>query len=159
MVANVVTVAAGLCCQIHLWKRCAEQEPGCLSRQRSAPARRFLPKVVHATLYDPIWMSHGKSYSNQHTNIFAGGCARLYPDAALLCRRLKSKSLAQPDLQSPCGYMYEADGPDLGYTLNTHHENLQMAYSYWKGTHLGDILSADMKSALVRGFRYTAHQR
>lgn len=36
--------------------------------------------------------------------------------------------------------MYEADGPDLGYTLNTHHENLQMAYSYWRGTHLGDIL-------------------
>ena len=36
--------------------------------------------------------------------------------------------------------MYEADGPDLGYTLNTHHENLQMAYHYWRGTHLGDIL-------------------
>ncbi len=39
--------------------------------------------------------------------------------------------------------MYEADGPDLGYTLNTHHENLQMAYSYWRGTHLGDILLAE----------------
>ena len=45
------------------------------------------------------------------------------------------------NLQSPCGYMYEPDGPDLGYTLNTHHENLQMAYHYWRGTHLGDFLS------------------
>jgi hypothetical protein len=36
--------------------------------------------------------------------------------------------------------MYEKDGPDLGYTLNTHHENLQMAYHYWRGTHLGDLL-------------------
>jgi hypothetical protein len=36
--------------------------------------------------------------------------------------------------------MYEHDGPDLGYTLNTHHENLQMAYHYWRGTHLGEIL-------------------
>jgi hypothetical protein len=36
--------------------------------------------------------------------------------------------------------MYEHDGPDLGDTLNTHHENLQMAYHYWRGTHLGDIL-------------------
>ena len=36
--------------------------------------------------------------------------------------------------------MYENDGPDLGYTLNTHHENLQMAYHYWRGTPLGDIL-------------------
>ena len=40
-------------------------------------------KAVHATLYDPDLMSHGKSYSNQYTNIFAGGAAflSLYPDA------------------------------------------------------------------------------
>jgi hypothetical protein len=102
-------------------------------------------KAVHATLYDPDLLSHGKSFSNQFTNIFAGGAAFLsmVPDAGLFAR-LKDEVEASPtDLQSPCGYMYEADGPDLGYTLNTHHENLQMAYSYWRGTHLGDILLAE----------------
>jgi len=99
-------------------------------------------KALHATLYDDDLMSHGKSYSNQYTNIFAGGAAflSLYPDATLL-ERLKEELAASPlDLQSPCGYMYEHDGPDLGYTLNTHHENLQMAYHYWRGTPSGDIL-------------------
>ncbi len=102
-------------------------------------------KAVHATLYDPDLMSHGKSYSNQYTNIFAGGAAflSLYPDAALLARLKEQVEASPTELQSPCGYMYEADGPDLGYTLNTHHENLQMAYSYWRGTHLGDILLAE----------------
>jgi hypothetical protein len=102
-------------------------------------------KAVHATLYDPDLMSHGKSYSNQYTNIFAGGAAFLaiYPDAELSARLKEQVEASPTELQSPCGYMYEADGPDLGYTLNTHHENLQMAYSYWRGTHLGDILLAE----------------
>ncbi len=99
-------------------------------------------KAVHATLYDPDLMSHGKSYSNQYTNIFAGGAAFLamYPDATLTARLKEQVEASPSELQSPCGYMYEHDGPDLGYTLNTHHENLQMAYHYWRGTHLGDIL-------------------
>jgi hypothetical protein len=102
-------------------------------------------KAVHATLYDPDLMSHGKSYSNQYTNIFAGGAAFLamYPDAELSARLAEQVEASPTELQSPCGYMYEANGPDLGYTLNTHHENLQMAYSYWRGTHLGDILLAE----------------
>jgi hypothetical protein len=99
-------------------------------------------KAVHATLYDPDLMSHGRSYSNQYTNIFAGGAAflNLYPDAELSERLADRASIIGTELQSPCGYMYEKDGPDLGYTLNTHHENLQMAYHYWRGTHLGDLL-------------------
>ncbi|MGB9288336.1 MAG: hypothetical protein WCC31_06485 [Terracidiphilus sp.] len=102
-------------------------------------------KAVHATLYDPDLISHGKSYSNQYTNIFAGGAAflALYPDAELLARLKEQVEASPTELQSPCGYMYEADGPDLGYTLNTHHENLQMAYSYWRGTPLGDVLLAE----------------
>jgi hypothetical protein len=99
-------------------------------------------KALHATLYDPDLLSHGKSYSNQFTNIFAGGAAFLsmYPDATLWARLKEQVEASPTNLQSPCGYMYEHDGPDLGYTLNTHHENLQMAYHYWRGTHLGDIL-------------------
>ena len=99
-------------------------------------------KAVRATLYDPDLMSHGLSYSNQYTNIFAGGAAflDLYPDAELSAQLAERASIIGTALQSPCGYMYEKDGPDLGYTLNTHHENLQMAYHYWRGTHLGDLL-------------------
>jgi hypothetical protein len=99
-------------------------------------------KALRATLSDPDLMSHGKSFSNQYTNIFAGGAAFLamYPDAALMARLKEQVEAGPKELQSPCGYMYEHDGPDLGYTLNTHHENLQMAYSYWRGTHLGDVL-------------------
>ena len=97
-------------------------------------------KAVHATLYDPDLLSHGKSYSNQFTNIFAGGAAFLsmYPDADLWARLKEQVEASPTNLQSPCGYMYEKDGPDLGYTLNTHHENLQMAYHYWRGTPLGE---------------------
>ena len=99
-------------------------------------------KAVRATLFDPDLISHGRSYSNQYTNIFAGGAAflDLYPDRELSERLADKASIIGTELQSPCGYMYEKDGPDLGYTLNTHHENLQMAYHYWRGTHLGDLL-------------------
>jgi len=99
-------------------------------------------KALRATLFDPDLMGHGRSYSNQYTNIFAGGAAflNLYPDAELSARLADRASIIGSELQSPCGYMYEKDGPDLGYTLNTHHENLQMAYHYWRGTRLGDLL-------------------
>ena len=99
-------------------------------------------KAVHAVLFDPEFYSHGCSFSNQYTNIFAGGAAflALYPDTALSARLRERLEASPKDMQSPAGYMYEADGPDLGYTLNTHHENLQMAYSYWRGTDLGNLL-------------------
>jgi hypothetical protein len=99
-------------------------------------------KATHAVLFDPDLYSHGRSYSNQYTNIFAGGAAFLamYPDPTLAARLRERVEASPTDLQSPAGYMYEHDGPDLGYTLNTHHENLQMAYSYWHGTPLGNIL-------------------
>jgi hypothetical protein len=99
-------------------------------------------KAVHATLYDPDLLSHGKSYSNQFTNVFGGGAAFLtmYPDATLWARLKEQVEASPTNLQSPCGYMYEKDGPDLGYTLDTHHENLHVAYHYWRGTPLGNIL-------------------
>ncbi len=100
-------------------------------------------KAMHAVLFDPELYSHGREFSNQYTNIFAGGAAflSLYPDAELMARLRERLEASPKDLQSPAGYMYEGNGPDLGYTLNTHHENLQMAYSYWRGTPaLADLL-------------------
>ncbi len=107
--------------------------------QRAISACR---NALHAVLFDPELYRHGRSYSNQYTNIFAGGPAFLsmYPDSTLSARLQERLHAIQTDLQSPAGYMYEKDGPDLGYTLNTHHENLQMAYHYWRNTPLGDIL-------------------
>jgi hypothetical protein len=99
-------------------------------------------KALHATLFDPDLINEGKSYSSRYTSVFAGGAAflALYPDADLAARLKEQVEACANDLQSPCGYMYEADGPDLGYTLSVHHENLRMAYHYWQGTHLGEIL-------------------
>jgi hypothetical protein len=51
--------------------------------------------------------------------------------------------------------MYEADGPDLGYTLNTHHENLQMAYTYWRGRPPGNLL-ADEENRFGDWLQYNA---
>ncbi|MDR3792238.1 MAG: hypothetical protein P4L03_02550 [Terracidiphilus sp.] len=93
-------------------------------------------KAVHAVLFDPDLIKHGLTYSNQYTNIFAGGPAflDLYPDAVLSARLDEKFKASSVELQSPCGYMYEKDGPDLGYTLNTHHENVRMAWHYWRNT-------------------------
>jgi hypothetical protein len=93
-------------------------------------------------LFDQELYQHGKEFSNQYTNIFAGGAGflALYPDAELSARLKERLEASGTELQSPAGYMYEANGPDLGYTLNTHHENLQMAYSYWRGTDQGNLL-------------------
>jgi hypothetical protein len=102
-------------------------------------------KALHATLFDPDFLSRGKSYASEFTSIFAGGAAFLavYPDATLTAQLKEQVEASSTDLLSPCGYMYEADGPDLGSTLNQQHENLRIAYSYWRGTHLGDILLAE----------------
>lgn len=99
-------------------------------------------KAVHAVLYDPDLISHGRTFSNQYTNIFAGGAAFLqsYPDAGLEARLKEQLETSPKELQSPAGYMYEGNGPDLGYTLNTHHENVQMAYTYWRETPMGKLL-------------------
>ena len=101
-------------------------------------------KALRVVLYDADLYRHGRSYSNQYTNIFAGGAAflRLYPDAELAARLRQRAEQSNAEFQSPCGYFYEADGPDFGYNLGTHHENIQMAYHYWRGTPLGDILVA-----------------
>ncbi len=99
-------------------------------------------KALHATFDDPDLMTQGKSDSSQYSNVFAGGSAFLamYPDATLSAHLNEQVDFSPTNLQSLCGYMYEHDGPDLGYTLNTHHQNLQMAYHHWRGTHLGGIL-------------------
>ena len=59
------------------------------------------------------------------------------------------------DHQSPVGFFYEADGPDWGYDLNTHHSNFIMAYHYTHGTAFGSAFSEPI-SAWYEWFAYNA---
>ena len=92
--------------------------------------------AIRVVLTDPSLLAHGRNFTNQYTNVFAGGLAflALYPDgelSALLRRRIRETSKM---FQSPVGYFYEARGPDWGYNLGTHHSNLLMAWHYTRGT-------------------------
>jgi hypothetical protein len=112
--------------------------------QRAIEACR---KAMRIVLVDEDLYRHGRAYSNQYTNIFAGGAAFLaiYPDRDL-DQRLRAKvEASNQEFQSPLGYFYEADGPDLGYNLSTHHENVHMAYHYWRNTPLGATLVTQEK--------------
>jgi len=91
-------------------------------------------KAIEIVLTDADFWKHGVAYSNQFTNVFAGAPAyfEVRPDAELykkLIRRIEESSTA---FQSPCGYFYEADGPDFGYNLGTHHTNVHMAWHYFR---------------------------
>ena len=50
---------------------------------------------------------------------------------------------ADRDFQSPCGYFYEADGPDFGYSAHTHHSDAVMTYFYLHGTAIGEMLGRE----------------
>jgi len=114
-------------------------------------------KAIFIVLTDSDLYRHGRDFTNQYTNAWAGGLAylKLYPDkelAALLDRNIRQNS---PVFQSSAGYFYEAGGPDWGYNLGTHHSNLTMAYHYARGTSLGKILVSEEK-AYVEWLAYNA---
>ena len=105
-------------------------------------------KAILATLEIEDLYRHGKSYTNQFANVFAGAAAylALFPDAKIKQLMEKRFADAAKDFQSPCGYFYEANGPDFGYTLGTHHNNVHVTYFYLHDTPIGDgILEADAK--------------
>jgi hypothetical protein len=59
------------------------------------------------------------------------------------------------EFQSPCGYFYEKNGPDLGYNLSTHHSDLQVAWHFAKGTRLQDYF-VDKTALWYDWFSYNA---
>jgi hypothetical protein len=107
-----------------------------LHRRVIAADRRAIMAVLTRTdLYE-----HGRRFSNQFSNVWAGALAylALYPDAEIE-RELRARLAATAsEHQSPVGYFYEADGPDWGYNLGTHHSNLHMAWHYARGTDLSN---------------------
>ena len=113
-------------------------DPELLARVKQAQR-----KAILATLTDPELWRHGEDYANQFSNIFAGGLAwlALHPDdeeiRAGLLKRMKD---ALTGLQSPAGYFYERGGCDWGYSLSTHHSNLEIAWHYGRGTAFEPLL-------------------
>lgn len=91
--------------------------------------------------------THGKNYSNQYTNVWAGALAylSLYPDTAISSRLVARIKQSATDFQSPAGFFYEAGGTDFGYNFNTHHSNLWMAYHYSRGTPLANNFTEEEK--------------
>lgn len=104
-------------------------------------------RAILAVLTRPDLYEHGRRYSNQFGNVWGGALAylALHPDAEIE-RRLRER-LAQADTehQSVAGYFYEADGPDWGYDLNTHHSDTHMAWQYARGTALAPAFVEPMR--------------
>jgi hypothetical protein len=97
-------------------------------------------KAIMAVLTMEDLYNHGKNFSNQYTNVWAGALAylSLYPDAEISSRLAERIKQSAADFQSPAGFFYEAGGTDFGYNFNTHHSNLWMAYHYSRNTPLAN---------------------
>ncbi len=112
-----------------------------LSARVAAADRR----AIQIVLTDLDLYRHGRDFTNQYTNMWAGAVAylKLYPDATLA--RLVGHNIRENSrvFQSGVGYFYEAHGPDWGYNLGTHHSNLAVAWHYLRGTNLGAVLVED----------------
>jgi hypothetical protein len=104
-------------------------------------------KAIMAVLTMEDLYKHGKNYSNQYTNVWAGALAyvALYPDTAISSRLVARIKQSASDFQSPAGFFYEAGGTDFGYNFNTHHSNLWMAYHYSRGTPLAGDFTEEEK--------------
>jgi hypothetical protein len=114
-------------------------------------------QAIQFVLTDSSFYRHGKNYTNQFTNVFAGGMAYLniFPDSALqnlLFTKIKS---SHTEFQSPAGYFYEAGGIDWGYNLTTHHSNLLMTWNYAKNSTLEPYLKEE-ETRYVDWFSYNA---
>jgi hypothetical protein len=112
-------------------------------------------KAIMAVFTRPDLRDHGRMYTNQFSNAFAGALAylALYPDSEMETALRVAMADAEKDHQSPVGYFYEAGGPDWGYDLNTHHSNFIMAWRYAKST----PLAAAIVRPMTRWYEWLAY--
>lgn len=90
-------------------------------------------RAILFILEDADFYSHGKRFTNQFGNVWAGGLAylSLFPDDAEVRQKLEAKHAGSlNDFFSPAGFPYENDGPDWSYNLGTHASNQRMARFY-----------------------------
>lgn len=104
-------------------------------------------KAIMVVLTDTALYAHGKNYSNQFTNVWAGALAymSLCPDAAIHQRMVERIEQSATDFQSPAGFFYEAGATDFGYNFNTHHSNLWMAYHFSRNTPVANYFIEEEK--------------
>jgi hypothetical protein len=106
-------------------------------------------KAIMIVLNDPEMWQHGVDYSNQYSNVWAGGLGylalRADPELEARLRQRIEESITA--FQSPAGYFYERGGPDWGYNLGTHHSNLHVAWHYARGTDLEPIFITPFSTA------------
>ncbi len=112
-------------------------------------------KAIMAVFTLPDQAAHGRNYTNQFSNAFGGALAylALYPDAAMDSALRRQLRVAGEDHQSVVGYFYEANGPDWGYDLNTHHSNFHMGWHYARGS----VLAAEFSEPLRRWYEWFAY--
>jgi hypothetical protein len=117
-------------------------DPVILQNAISADRKAIMAVLTMEDLYD-----HGKNYSNQYTNVWAGALAylSLFSDAEIRSRLEARIKQSAKDFQSPAGYFYEAGGTDFGYNFNTHHSNLWMAYHYSRNSPLANAFIEEEK--------------
>ncbi len=87
--------------------------------------------IMHTLESRGFW-GHGRRYTNQYTNVFAGALAYLhiYEDEEMEAALERRMRLALEEFSSPAGYMYEREGPDWSYFFGTHHSNVHMMWHY-----------------------------
>ena len=95
-----------------------------------------------ATFTDEELLEHGRSYSNQFSNAFAGAGAYLSLVDDTDVEQLLEERLdwSMSELQSPAGFFHEADAPDWSYNLGTHQSNLLQAHHYLQNTEYASYL-------------------
>jgi len=108
-------------------------------------------KAILAVLYGADFYEEGKQSSSKYSMVWAGALAylKLYPDEEIrntLETRLRSSIR---DFQSPVGYYYEANGPDMGATLDVYLSSMRMAWFYAKGTGLEHYFLDSLKEYYV----------
>ena len=95
-------------------------------------ARKAWRKALYVGFTDKGLWEHGRNYSNQFANLWGGALMylKLWPDKEIdqLFHTRFQQSMSE--FQSPCGFFYEAGGPDFGYDLNTHHSDLEVAWNF-----------------------------
>lgn len=110
-------------------------------------ARKAYRKALYAGFTDKNLWEHGKKYTNQYANFWGGALMylKLWPDRELdqLFNQRFDESMSA--FQSPCGFFYEAGGPDWGYDLSTHHSDLDLAWNFTKGTDLHNKIVEKMR--------------
>lgn len=122
--------------------------------QRTITACR---KAINTLLDNVSWKGSARRFSNQYGGFWGGAWAFLlaHPDNNLRQKLLDTITEVYPTMSSPAGYHYELAGPDWGYTLQTHYQNVQHVWERAQGSPLIDI-SVNLDQKWIEWMSYNA---